>query len=258
MKRIVKLGMVTVLMRREPVETRREKLLDLVDDAGKAGCQIVLLPEFADMHVTEEKIESNAAAPSKDADPLREMSHTLDSPWLREIADRARSCGMVVIPDVRLLDGENAFNAAIVYGPDGTILGQYRKTHLAPGEELSVSPGDSLEPIETPFGSLGIFICYDVNFPEIARCYELRGAEILLWTTMRQVTLEYAQYAHILPATANIHGMPLCVSTYVEDTEITERRPMTSVIYNCFGQVVAGGARGRVSWWGPSIWTSEN
>lgn len=148
---------------------------------------------------------------------------------------------MVVIPTVMLLEDDRAFNAAVVYGPEGDVLGQYRKTHLALGEEESITAGDSLEPIATPFGRLGIFTCYDINFPEITRCYELRGAEILLWTTMRQVTLEYAQYTAILPARANEHGLPLGVATYVYETQLHERRPMTSTVYNCFGQVLAGG-----------------
>jgi len=245
MARNVKLGMITVLMHSEPLAERRQKLLDLVDEAGELGCNIALLPEFADHHVTA---ESAGGAGSFGSDAEREkqkiLGHTIASPWLLEVSSRAKKYGMVVIPDVMLLEGNKAFNSALVYGPDGDLLGQYRKTHLALGEEDSIAEGNSLEPIETPFGKLGIFICYDINFPEITRCYELKGAELLLWTTMRQVTLEYAQYSAILPARANEHGLPLAVSTYVYETQLHERRPMTSTVYNCFGQVLAGGILG--------------
>lgn len=244
MARNVKLGMVTVLMHNEPLAERRQKLLDLVDEAGELGCNIALLPEFADHHVTTQSTGDGSFGSDAEKEKQKVLGHSIDSPWLLEISSRAKKYGMVVIPDIMLLEGDKAFNAALVYGPDGGLLGQYRKTHLALGEEDGITAGDSLEPIETPFGKLGIFICYDINFPEITRCYELAGAELLLWTTMRQVTLEFAQYSAVLPARANEHGLPFGVSTYVYETQLHERRPMTSTVYNCFGQVLAGGILG--------------
>ena len=59
MARPVTLGMVNVSLKRETLAERRQTLLDDVAKAGQSGCQIVLLPEFADHHVTHEASESH-------------------------------------------------------------------------------------------------------------------------------------------------------------------------------------------------------
>lgn len=129
----------------------------------------------------------------------------------------------------------------MVIGPEGDVLGEYRKTHLAPEEKKTVDPGDAIAPIATPFGKLGLLICYDINFPEITRCHELQGAEILIWTTMRQVETEEALYRAVLPARAYDHRMPLAVATYCTRLQRVTRAPMTSALFNAYGLPVAGG-----------------
>ena len=59
MARPVTLGMVNVSLKRETLAERRQTLLDDVSKAGQSGWQIVLLPEFADHHVTHEASESH-------------------------------------------------------------------------------------------------------------------------------------------------------------------------------------------------------
>lgn len=238
MARPITLGMINVLLRNQPLAERRAMLLALVAEAGKSGCQIVLLPEFADHHVTPEAGEARKRGV---AEYHRTVGLQVDSPWMQEIAALAREYRCVVIPDVLLLEGDRAYNSAVVFGPDGQSLGQYRKTHLAPGECETVAPGEAIEPVETPFGRIGLFICYDINFPEITRCHELRGADLLLWTSMRQVESEDALFRMILPARALEHGLPLGVATYVSARQKVIRRPMTGTIFNPFGQVIAGG-----------------
>jgi 5-aminopentanamidase len=76
--------------------------------------------------------------------------------------------------------GGDLFNSALLIGPDGE-LHRYRKTHLPfLGVDRFVTPGDVIETFETPFARLGILICYEWRFPEVARCMVLQGAEVLL------------------------------------------------------------------------------
>jgi predicted amidohydrolase len=142
---------------------------------------------------------------------------------------------------VLLNDNGKMVNSAVVIGPEGSVLGQYRKTHIAPGECDHFGAGDEIKPIATPYGKLGLLICYDVNFPEITRCHELQGAEILLWTTMRQGELEEGHYRARLPGRCLDHGLPLAVATYVSEEQVQSRAPMSSIIFNSHGQVVGGG-----------------
>jgi len=71
------------------------------------------------------------------------------------------------------------YNAAIVLGPDGELLGEYRKLHLPGEERLAFRPGYRLPVIETAIGQLGVLIGWDLAFPEAARSLSLDGADLL-------------------------------------------------------------------------------
>lgn len=78
-----------------------------------------------------------------------------------------------------------AYNTTIIMSSSGEIKGVYRKTHLYDAfgaqESKTIKPGDSLfEPIDTPFGRIGVFVCYELRFPEIARHQAMKGADILI------------------------------------------------------------------------------
>jgi predicted amidohydrolase len=71
------------------------------------------------------------------------------------------------------------YNAAIIVGPDGEMLGEYRKLHLPGEERLAFRPGYRLPVFEATFGQVGILLGWDLAFPEVARSLALDGAELL-------------------------------------------------------------------------------
>ena len=80
------------------------------------------------------------------------------------------------------------FNSIVVIDADGSIVGQYRKSHIPDfplyEEKFYFSPGDTgFRVFDTKYGQLGIGICWDQWFPEAARVMALMGAEILLYPT---------------------------------------------------------------------------
>ena len=72
------------------------------------------------------------------------------------------------------------YNAAILIGPDGELIGQYRKVHLRGEERLAFRPGYRYPVLETGFGQVGLLIGWDLAFPEVARGLALDGAELLI------------------------------------------------------------------------------
>ncbi|MGB9839907.1 carbon-nitrogen hydrolase family protein [Thermovenabulum sp.] len=76
------------------------------------------------------------------------------------------------------------YNSAVVIGPSEGIIGIYRKTHLFPTERLSAggwsTPGKEAPVFELPFCKLGVMICYDGDFPELARELVVKGAEVIV------------------------------------------------------------------------------
>ena len=72
------------------------------------------------------------------------------------------------------------YNTAVLIGPDGTIIGKYRKVALPRGEiEAGVAPGHEYPVFDTKLGKIGMMVCYDGFFPEVARQLSLHGAEII-------------------------------------------------------------------------------
>ena len=72
------------------------------------------------------------------------------------------------------------YNSAALIGPTGEVIGVHHKVHI-PGEEKHYFyPGNTVAVHRTDLGNLGIMICYDLRFPELARLMALQGAEILI------------------------------------------------------------------------------
>lgn len=86
-----------------------------------------------------------------------------------------------------LADG-NIYNTSYVYGRQGQLLAKHRKVHLfdidVPGgqrfmESDTLSPGNAITTFQTEFGTMGLCICFDLRFEELARCMCLRGAKAI-------------------------------------------------------------------------------
>ena len=72
------------------------------------------------------------------------------------------------------------YNVAVLIGPEGEIIGKYRKVCLPRGEvEMGITPGTEYPVFDTRFGKVGMMVCYDGFFPEVARELANRGAEVI-------------------------------------------------------------------------------
>ncbi len=71
------------------------------------------------------------------------------------------------------------YNAAVVIGPDGELVGEYRKIHLKGEEKLSFRPGYRFNVFDTAVGTVGVMVGWDIAFPEAARALVLMGAELI-------------------------------------------------------------------------------
>ena len=89
--------------------------------------------------------------------------------------------------EVRLVerDGHLIYNVAVLIGPDGEVAGKYRKICLPRGEvDGGFTPGEDYPVFDTRFGRVGLMVCYDGFFPEIARELANRGAEVIGFPVM--------------------------------------------------------------------------
>jgi predicted amidohydrolase len=148
-------------------------------EAAGGGAKLVCLPENTPFLGPETE-------KARHAEPL-------EGPRSRRLARLARELGVYLaagtVPE-RSPDPERPFNTALLFGPDGELLGSYRKIHLfdvdlGPDgphlrESRSVRPGTTPVVVDTPLGRIGLSICYDLRFPELYRSLSAAGAELLL------------------------------------------------------------------------------
>jgi len=95
----------------------------------------------------------------------------------------AKECGLhIVAGAVEPKDGR-FYNAAALFDDGGSLVGTYHKTQLAMGEEKALAWGEGFPVYPTCYGKVGMFICWDIIFPEVTQCLMLNGAEILFQPT---------------------------------------------------------------------------
>jgi N-carbamoylputrescine amidase len=166
----------------------------MVREAAGRGARIVCLPElFSTMYFCVETRPEYFA-----------WAEPVPGPTIERMGALARELGIALIAPVfeRAPDGRH-FNTAAVLGPDGGLIGKYRKSSIpwmdaaqSPeprgNEKFFFAPGDLGFPtFDTPFARIGILICYDRHFPEAARVLGLGGAEIVFVPT---ATTRMARY----------------------------------------------------------------
>ena len=153
--------------------------LSLVAEAATAGARVVLVPEaFAFIGSERERNTHLEKVPQQDEEP---------GPILRRCIETAQAANAHLVlggfPE-QAPDGR-AFNTCIHLQPDGLIAAAYRKIHLfdvdlADGtrmhESRSTAPGERAVVTETPFGTLGLTVCYDMRFPLLYQTLADMGA----------------------------------------------------------------------------------
>jgi beta-ureidopropionase len=184
MSRLVKCGLIQATHAcdtGEKLEIIREanvnKHLELIEQAGRAGVQIICMQEiFTGPYFCAE--QTTRWYDATEAIP--------DGPTTQLMREMARKHEMVIIVPLYEVDGTGVYyNTAAVIDADGTYLGKYRKSHIphtAPGfwEKFYFKPGNLGYPVfRTRYATIGVYICYDRHFPEGARALGLAGAEIV-------------------------------------------------------------------------------
>lgn len=150
-----------------------------LDAAAEAGAALAVLPEYLSLEL----------AATFDADMRGDFVRSLAAlqslydDWLALFADAARTTGMHVVAGTFLARQDNGRyrNRAWLFAPDGRRVFQ-DKLSLTGFERGSgvVEAGDALKTFDTPFGRVGIAICYDSEFPLYARAQCEAGARLIL------------------------------------------------------------------------------
>jgi predicted amidohydrolase len=150
----------------------------LVCDARAAGAQLILMPENVSMMEWGRKNIVAKAMPEEEHKALIAF---------RELARETRlwlHCGSLAV----LLDDQKVANRTYFLDPRGDVVAQYDKIHMfdvdldngeSYRESSTFKPGGSAAMVGTPWGKLGLSICYDLRFPHLYRNMAKAGADFL-------------------------------------------------------------------------------
>ncbi len=159
------------------VDKNLAELERIVDRAGRAKCDVLVLPE--DTPGLLNWVGANET-PAKEVLPkaVNRMIERLGGTAARH------KMYLVVCSDFTETDG-GIYNAAFLLGRDGKEIGRYHKVCPTWGEAGARQRGSSFPVFPTPdLGTAGLLICYDLVVPETARCLALQGADIIFFPTM--------------------------------------------------------------------------
>jgi len=151
----------------------------LVEQAAAQGAQIVLPPElFSGPYFC--KVEDEAL--------FALARPTAEHPSVTAMQALAAKLKVAIPTSFFERDGHHYFNTLAMIGPDGTIMGTYRKSHIPDGpgyeEKYYFRPGADGFKVWDLFGArIGVGICWDQWYPECARVMALMGAELLFYPT---------------------------------------------------------------------------
>jgi predicted amidohydrolase len=158
-----------------------------------------------------------------------EVAESIPGPSTDYFGMLARQHNLYIVAGLVERDRHLIYNVAVLIGPDTKIVGKYRKVSLPRTEiEAGITPGREYPVFDTRFGKVGMMVCYDGFFPEVARQLSINGAEVIAFPVWGCNPL-------LAAARACENHVYLVSSTYTD----TAAQWMISAIFDHEGKVLA-------------------
>jgi predicted amidohydrolase len=183
--------------------------------ANAGGADLVVAPELVTSGYDLEVLASRG----------RELAEPLDGPIAARVSELATKTGATLVLGLLERDGDVLYDTVVAVSPDGQVV-PYRKSHLYPTESELFAAGRELVVAPTPAGRLGIMICFEHAFPDVATTLALRGAQILVIPSAVPFGYEHlltlrtrarAQDNQVFAVGANLAGNGWCGRSLVAD-----------------------------------------
>ncbi|MFM8476401.1 MAG: carbon-nitrogen hydrolase family protein [Planctomycetaceae bacterium] len=150
----------------ETPEEKCRQFEPLIREAAERGADLVVLPETLTWYGSRK--------------PMSAAAEAIPGPSTAYFGELAKRYNLYIVAGLLERDEHRIFNVAALLGPDGQLAGVYRKVCLPRGEiDAGIMPGNEYPVFDTRFGKLGMMVCYDGFFPEVARELRIRGAEVI-------------------------------------------------------------------------------
>ena len=159
-------------------EENLSKTIRFVEQAGEAGADLIFFPE----------VQLSPFFPQYEKRDAEQWAMSLDGPEITAIRNACRKSHIYASPNVYLKQGERRYDASLMINADGRILGVSKMVHIAQAkyfyeQDYYTPSDDGFKVFNTPFGRVGIVICYDRHLPESIRTCTLMGAQLVIIPT---------------------------------------------------------------------------
>ena len=209
-----------------------------MQQAAAAGATLVMLPEMWNCPYSNDSFPAFAEDVSSGYAPSYAF-----------MSEAARENSVVLVGgSIPERVGNNLFNTCFIFGKSGKLLGRHRKLHLfdidIPGkitfkESETLTPGDLPTVVDTDVGRIGVGICYDIRFPELATLYASRGAQMLLYPGAFNMTTGPAHWELLQRARAVDNQVWVAMCSPARDESGAYVAWGHSSVVSPFGEVVA-------------------
>ncbi|MFC1928748.1 carbon-nitrogen hydrolase family protein [Chloroflexota bacterium] len=173
MPKRIKIAAVQMNPKLMKTEENLENIMEATERAANNHADVIVFPECS--------LTGYIFRSRQEALPFAE---TIPGPSTEKLVSLCKELKVYIIVGLLEKEGDKLFNAAAFVGPHG-LIGKYRKNHLPfLGVDRFVDRGDKPFAVhQSPIGNIGLYICYDVVFPESSRIMTLLGADILALPT---------------------------------------------------------------------------
>ncbi|MEM2935820.1 MAG: carbon-nitrogen hydrolase family protein [Candidatus Bathyarchaeia archaeon] len=152
-------------------EVNLKRIFTMLKTAGERNSDVAVFGEIANVRNLPFNEES-----------LLKYADSVPGLLTDQLGEIAKGYSMNIIAPILGLCNGKLRNVALAISRQGKIVGEYYKVHLPePEVKAGIVPGEDFAVIPLDFGRVGVMICMDIEYPEVALCLMLRGAEIIFF-----------------------------------------------------------------------------
>lgn len=161
------------------VEANLEKSLAAIAEAAKNGADMILFPE----------VQLTEFFPQYPGQEVAHYAVDIHHDIVKRFQVACREHGILACPNLYLAEDGKYYDASLLIGADGALLGLQKMVHIAQAhqfyeQDYYAPADDGFKVFDTPLGRIGIVVCFDRHYPESVRTEALMGADLILIPTV--------------------------------------------------------------------------
>lgn len=170
----------------EVLSLRREYMEDvfrLVEEAAKKGADLIVTTEAVNFSGHFTKVKAIYSDLYQEMEENEKSDVDIPQDEESRFAEIAKNYNVMILAGLVRKEHGKLYNSTVFWGRDGKVIDVYHKIHLAGDESKVFVPGEKLHVVDTEFGRIGMAICWDMQFPEMARNLARKGCDLIVCPT---------------------------------------------------------------------------